>query len=137
VIAASYCQLDFASSAVGDNMVVCAETAIGRSIVPAVFSSSPSPEVTPPLQPSRERESRERVSGRGGGFQSGPLLAPQKNLEFPSHDHRSFGPARDRHASSDLASGVRRARTAQDKPRAEQLIKMVSPAALILQIPDH
>jgi hypothetical protein len=84
VIAASYCQLDFASSAVGDNMVVCAETAIGRSIVPAVFSSSPSPEVTPPLQPSRERESRERVSGRGGGFQSGPLLAPPKKISsFP------------------------------------------------------
>ncbi|KAE9363641.1 hypothetical protein N431DRAFT_474655 [Stipitochalara longipes BDJ] len=91
-------------------MVVCAATAIVRSIVPAVFSSYRNPEVTPPLQPTSKGESCESVSGRGGGFQSDPLLTPKKNLELPSHDHGYFGVARDRRAN---------------KPRAiEQLNKM-------------
>jgi len=63
-------QLDAVSSAARDSMVVCAATAIGRSIFPAVFSSSPNPEATPPLQPSNERRSRESVLGRGGVFWS-------------------------------------------------------------------
>jgi hypothetical protein len=135
VIAASR-QPDSVLSAARDSMVVCAATAIGRSIFPAVFSSSPNPEVTPPLQPSNERQSRESVLGRGGVFRSDPSSFPNLIFLSFSHDHRT------QHVIVALVSTSHLEFTAAEQsktnPRAiEQLIKMVSPTTLPMDIISH